>query len=48
MTKEELKKGLKSQEWRLNNLYWIKDKKGNRIKFRLNWPKNYCIRIYGF
>ncbi len=27
---------LKSKEWRMNNLYWIKVKKGGRIKFRPN------------
>jgi len=25
--------------WRLNNLYWIKDKGGKRIKFRPNWAQ---------
>lgn len=48
MTKEELKKGLKSQEWRLNNLYWIKDKKGNRIKFRLNWAQKLLYKNLWF
>lgn len=33
---DELKKNLKSRYWRLNNLYWIKDKKGKKIKFKLN------------
>jgi hypothetical protein len=25
--------------WRLNNLYWIKDKAGNRVKFKPNWAQ---------
>jgi hypothetical protein len=25
--------------WRLNNLYWIVDKEGNRVKFELNWAQ---------
>lgn len=33
---EDYKRLLKSKEWRLNNLYWIKDKYGERIKFRMN------------
>lgn len=31
------------QLWRLNNLYWIVDKKGNRIPFRMNDSQ---IRLY--
>lgn len=27
------------QRWRLNNLYWITDKSGTRIPFRLNWAQ---------
>ena len=27
------------QGWRLNNLYWIIDKQGNKIKFRMNWAQ---------
>lgn len=33
---EDYKRLLGIKEWRLNNLYWIKDKNGQRIKFRLN------------
>ncbi len=25
--------------WRLNNLYWIKDKAGNKVRFRPNWAQ---------
>ena len=27
------------QRWRLNNLYWITDKSGTRVPFRLNWAQ---------
>lgn len=30
---------IKSQLWRINNLYWIKDKRGKKVKFKLNWAQ---------
>jgi hypothetical protein len=27
------------QHWRLNNLYWITDKEGTRVRFELNWAQ---------
>lgn len=41
MTLEEktLFENLKSRRWRLDNLYWIKDKQGNKVKFRMNWAQ---------
>lgn len=36
MTVEEIKKHLGDRLWRLNNLYFIKDEKGNKVLFRLN------------
>ncbi len=30
---------LKDHHWRLNNLYWIKDKEGKKIKFKPNWAQ---------
>lgn len=27
------------QRWRLNNLYWITDKEGKRVKFEMNWAQ---------
>lgn len=27
------------QRWRLNNLYWITDKEGARVKFEMNWAQ---------
>lgn len=32
---EILKKNLKDRFWRLNNLYFITDKKGKKVKFRM-------------
>jgi len=29
------------QHWRLNNLYCIKDKQGNLVRFRCNWAQQY-------
>lgn len=29
----------RNQEWRLNNLYWITDKVGKRVPFRMNWAQ---------
>jgi len=33
---EELKEKLSDREWRLNNLYYIKDKNGNKVVFKMN------------
>ena len=35
-----IKARLSDQRWRLNNLYWITNEKGQRIPFRLNWAQN--------
>ena len=34
--KEEILKKLSSQAWRLNNLYWIEDENGKKVKFHPN------------
>ena len=34
-----LREGLKDRRWRLENLYYIKDKYGRKIKFKLNWAQ---------
>ena len=34
-----VKECLKNREWRLNNLYSIKDKAGQCVKFRMNWAQ---------
>jgi hypothetical protein len=36
---EQLKGQLSDLRWRLNNLYWITDKNGDRIQFQLNWAQ---------
>lgn len=36
---QNLKSKLSSREWRLNNLYYIKDKHGKKIKFKPNWAQ---------
>ncbi len=30
---------LADEEWRLNNLYYIKDKQGNKVRFNMNWAQ---------
>lgn len=35
---------LKDREWRLNNLYYITDKHGNRVKFRMNAQQRELFR----
>jgi len=32
---------LKNPKWRLNNLYWIVNKQGQKVKFQLNWAQEY-------
>lgn len=39
MTIDELKKCLTDKKWRLNNLYCIVDRDGNRIPYRMNWAQ---------
>lgn len=34
-----LKEALKSRHWRLNNLYYIKNKKGQKVQFKMNWAQ---------
>jgi len=43
MTEQELQQNIKKREWRLSNLYFIKDDAGNRIKFKLNWTQNWLL-----
>lgn len=40
----EIEKRIASQEWRLNNLYWIKTKDGRKIKLRLNWAQKALLK----
>lgn len=43
-TYQKLKGKLSDRWWRLNNLYYIKDKTGKRVKFRLNWAQAFFYR----
>lgn len=35
----QLRERFSDQRWRLTNLYWIPDKKGNKVLFRPNWSQ---------
>lgn len=41
---EILKKNLNDREWRLSNLYFIKDKKGNKVLFKPNPVQMYALK----
>lgn len=36
---EQLGENLKSREWRLRNLYWIQNERGERVLFQPNWAQ---------
>lgn len=38
-TYQKVKNKLADRWWRLNNLYYIKDKQGQKVKFKLNWAQ---------
>lgn len=40
---QELRKNLGNRTWRLNNLYYIKDKDGNKILLKLNWAQRVLL-----
>ena len=48
MTEEELEKNLKNQYWRLNNLYWIIDKDGNRTLFKMKYVQYLLYKALWF
>lgn len=37
--REQALKNLDNRYWRLNNLYWIRDVNGVKVKFKLNWAQ---------
>lgn len=37
---------LRDQEWRLNNLYKIKDKEGNVVDFEPNWAQKQLLNTH--
>jgi hypothetical protein len=41
---EQAGKNLRDPFWRLNNLYWIIDKEGNKTLFRMNWAQEELYR----
>ncbi len=38
-TYQALEEKLRDRKWRLNNLYYITDKKGKKVKFKMNWAQ---------
>ena len=44
----DVKDQLSNQWWRLNNLYYIVDKKGNKVKFKPNWAQKYLFNNMWF
>lgn len=36
---QKIKHKLSDPRWRINNLYYITDKSGNRVKFKMNWAQ---------
>lgn len=41
---EKIKTKLQDQEWRLNNLYYIKNKKGKKVLFKMNWAQRLLFK----
>jgi hypothetical protein len=46
MTPDEAYELLRNQEWRLNNLYKIKDKEGNVVDFKPNWAQTQLLKSH--
>jgi len=42
----KLKRLLSDQYWRLNNLYFIIDKQGKKVLFKMNWAQEYLYRNF--
>lgn len=38
---QKIRDRLADREWRLNNLYYIKDKRGNKVRFKMNWAQKH-------
>ena len=41
ITLEEIKEKFSDRKWRLNNLYYVKDEKGNKVLFKMNIVQEY-------
>lgn len=39
LSHKELQEKLKDQRWRLDNLYWVVNKEGKRVRFKMNWAQ---------
>jgi hypothetical protein len=50
LTKEEqeLRENLKDASWRIANLYYVKDKKGNKVRFKPNFAQLYLLNNLWF
>ena len=50
MTKEEyqLRENLKDYKWRVSNLYYVKDKKGNKVRFKPNFAQKIILENLWF
>lgn len=40
----QAEKNLRDPLWRLSNLYWIVDKEGNKVSFKMNWAQEELYR----
>lgn len=40
----QAEKNIRDPLWRLNNLYWIIDKEGNKTRFKMNWAQEELYR----
>lgn len=43
MNKKDLATNLSNREWRLNNLYYITNKDGDKVKFKLNFVQKFLL-----
>lgn len=49
LTYQTIRKNLNNRLWRLNNLYYIKDKQGKKVLFKLNWAqRNFYYGLHFF
>ena len=44
-SQDDIKEKIKSQFWRLNHLYYIIDKHGRRVQFKLNWAQLFLFKL---
>lgn len=45
---KDFQKNMASQKWRLNNIYWIVNEKGQKVKFQLNMVQQILYRFLWF